>query len=104
MEMIRSRSTALLGVALLIGAILFPASLGWSVLAATPADRSDVVLILDFSASILDDKANRDRFAAALDRIADRVVETSSDLVAGDATVSIIQFATEAADYPAAST
>ena len=100
MQMIRSRSIALLGVALLIGSILFPASIGSSVLAATPADRSDVVLILDFSASILDDKANRDRFAAALDRIADRVVETSSDLVAGDATVSIVQFATEAADYP----
>ena len=70
MQMIRSRSIALLGVALLIGSILFPASIGSSVLAATPADRSDVVLILDFSASILDDKANRDRFAAALDRIA----------------------------------
>ena len=67
---------------------------------AAGPDRSEVVLVLDFSASILDDKANRDRFAAALDRIADRVDETASDLIAGDATVTIVQFAAKAADYP----
>ena len=61
------------------------------------------MLVLDFSASILDDKANRDRFAAALERIADRVDETSSDLIAGDATVSIVRFAAKAAAYPGCS-
>jgi hypothetical protein len=64
------------------------------------ADPSDVVLVLDFSASILDDAANRNRFAAALDRMAARVDETVDELVAGDATVSIVQFATRALDYP----
>ena len=69
--------------------------------AAAPApDRSEVVLVLDFSASILVDEANRNRFGAALEEIADRVEETSSDLVAGDATVSIVQFASGAVDYP----
>jgi hypothetical protein len=63
-------------------------------------DQSDVVIVLDFSASILNDVANRNRFGAALERIAARVDETSADLVAGDATVSIVQFATKAADYP----
>ena len=70
------------------------------VAAESPADPSDVVLVLDFSASILRDEANRNRFGAALERIADRVDEISSDLVAGDATVTIVQFATKAADYP----
>src|SRR4051794_19857446 len=67
--------------------------------AQTP-DRSDVVLVFDFSASILQDKTTRERFSAALRRIADRVDATSADLVAGDATVSIVEFATRAADYP----
>src|SRR5690242_7444819 len=67
---------------------------------AAQADPSDVVLVLDFSASILDDKANRDRFAAALTRIADRVDATTAELVAGDATVSIVQFAAKASDVP----
>ena len=64
-------------------------------------DRSDVVLVLDFSGSILEDRTTRNRFGAALDRIAARVDETAADLVAGDTTVSIVQFATRAADYPA---
>jgi hypothetical protein len=67
---------------------------------AAGPDRSEVVLVLDFSASILQDKANRDRFAAALERIADRVDETSADLTTGDATMSIVRFAAKAADYP----
>ena len=62
-------------------------------------DPSDVVLVLDFSASILDEPADRNRFGAALERIADRVEATSSDLIAGDTTVSIVQFAARAADY-----
>ena len=62
-------------------------------------DRSDVVLVLDFSASILDEPATRNRFGAALERIADRVEATSADLVAGDTTMTIIQFASKAANY-----
>jgi Fibronectin type III domain len=81
--------------ALLIGGV--PTS---TVRALTAPDPSDVVLVLDFSASILDEPADRNRFGAALERIADRVEATSSDLVAGDTTVSIVQFATRAADYP----
>ncbi len=74
-------------------------------LASTPAagaeaatDPSDIVLVLDFSGSILDDAATRTNFADALDGIAGRVEETAATLVAGDATVSIIRFATRAAD------
>ena len=81
-------------VVVLVGGGLIP-----NVRAAGP-DKSDVVLVLDFSASILRDSANRGRFATAIERIADRVNQTSADLVAGDATVSIIQFATRAIDYP----
>jgi hypothetical protein len=81
--------------ALLIGGA--PAS---TVRAQTAPDPSDVVLVLDFSASILDEAANRNRFGAALERIADRVDQTSSDLAAGDTTVTIVQFAAKAADYP----
>ena len=85
-------------VSVVLGALLSGVGLAPSVQAAAP-DRSNVVVVLDFSASILNDKTNRDRFAAALERIAARVDETSSDLVAGDATVSIVQFAAKAADY-----
>lgn len=81
--------------ALLIGGA--PAS---TVRAQTAPDPSDVVIVLDFSASILDEPADRNRFGAALERIADRVEETTSDLIAGDTTVSIVQFAAKAADYP----
>ena len=70
------------------------------VAAAETPDPSDVVIVLDFSASILDEPTDRNRFAAALERIADRVDETSADLVTGDTTVSIVQFASKAADYP----
>src|SRR6476659_1572429 len=63
-------------------------------------DKSDVVLDMDFSASILQDKANRQRFATALDRIADRVDAISPDLEAGDATLSIVQFASKAREVP----
>jgi hypothetical protein len=85
---------AIVVVVMLVAGGLVP-----NVRAQTP-DRSDVVLVLDFSASILEDKTTRNRFAAAIERIADRVNETSADLIAGDATVSIVQFATKAADYP----
>lgn len=97
--MSRLGSAVLTVVMLVVGTVLFAGRLAPDSLAQTPPDRSEVVLVLDFSASILEDVANRDRFAAALDRIADRIDATSSDLVAGDATVTIVQFATSAADY-----
>src|SRR3954453_20239345 len=78
---------------LLLGGGLVP-----STARAAGPDKSEVVMVLDYSASILRDKANRDRFATALERMAARVDETSADLVAGDTTVSLIQFATRAAD------
>jgi hypothetical protein len=98
--MSRLRSAGLTIFMLGAGALLFGGRLAPGSLAQTPPDQSEVVLVLDFSASILEDAANRDRFAAALDRIADRVDVTTSDLVVGDATVTIVQFATRAADYP----
>jgi hypothetical protein len=61
-------------------------------------DPSDIVLVLDFSGSILEDKSIRTDFADALDGIAARVEEISDTLTAGDATVSIVRFATKAAD------
>ena len=84
---------------LAVGAILVSGPVATVSLAVGP-DQSDVVLVLDYSASILDDAANRNRFAAALDDIADRIDATSADLVAGDTTVTLVQFATRAADYP----
>lgn len=84
---------------ILVGAAVLCGGLAPSVLGQTSPDRSEIVLVLDFSASILRDTANRNRFGAALERIADRVDQTSSDLTAGDTTVTIIQFATRAADY-----
>ena len=91
---------AQLVVAIVIGAMLSGGALAPDARAVTAPDRSSVVLVLDFSASILQDAANRARFGAALERIAARVDETSSDLVAGDATVTIVQFAATAVDYP----
>src|SRR5689334_13701118 len=89
---------------LVVGAVLtallglgFPLS---SIQAQGAPDSSDVVLVLDFSASILQEPANRNRFGAALERIADRIEETSSDLVAGDTRVTLVQFAAKAIDYP----
>ena len=79
--------------------LLATGSLARPVLGQTAPDRSDVVLVLDFSASILRDEANRNRFGAALERIADRVDQTVADLTAGDATITIVQFATRATDY-----
>lgn len=95
----RFGSSSIAIVMLVVGTLLFAGGLAPNSLAQTPADRSEVVLVFDFSASILEDKTNRGRFAAALDRIADRIDETSADLVAGDATVTIVQFASRAADY-----
>jgi hypothetical protein len=85
---------AIVTVALVIGAT------GPSVVHAQIApDRSNVVIVLDVSASILEDAANRNRFSAALEGIADRVEQISSELVAGDTTVTFVEFAARAADY-----
>ena len=91
----RARAVVAAAIAvLLVGGAVAPA-----VRAQTAPDRSDVVLVLDFSASILQEAADRNRFGAALERIADRVESISSDLVAGDTTVTIVQFAAKAVDY-----
>jgi hypothetical protein len=92
--------SAAVTIVLVVGTFLFAGRLAPASLAQTHPDQSEIVLVLDFSASILEDAANRDRFAAALDQIADRIDATSSDLAAGDTTVTIVQFATRAADYP----
>ena len=60
--------------------------------AAIGPDKSDVVMEFDFSSSITSDKANRTRFATAIDQIANRVTDTAADLVQGDTTVSLVQF------------
>ena len=96
--MSRLRSTTRAAIAIVFGVLLVGGSLAPAVLAAGP-DKADVVLVLDFSASILDDATIRNRFGAALERIADRVDETARDLISGDATVTIVQFAAKAADY-----
>src|SRR6476620_11193295 len=87
---------SLLAVAALLaiagGGALAPAAL------AVGPDKAEVVLVLDYSGSILDDKATRDRFAAALDRLASRVDDTTRDLISGDTTVSLVEFASKAAD------
>jgi hypothetical protein len=98
--MTRPGSMARAVVMFMLGASLLAGPLASRTLAQDHPDQSDVVLVLDFSASILDDPVNRDRFAAALDRIADRVDATSADLVAGDTAVTLVQFATRAAEYP----
>ena len=84
----------------IVAVALFASALVPSALAVTGPDKSEVVIVLDFSASILDDKTTRNRFGAAVEAIANRVEATSADLVAGDTTVSIVQFATRAADQP----
>jgi hypothetical protein len=85
-------AAAFLGVVLLAAGWLTPPALG-----AGP-DQAEVVLVFDFSSSILDDVATRSQFGAALERMADRVEETQRDLLKGDTRVSIVQFASRAAD------
>ena len=52
--------------------------------AAEPAEPSDVVVALDYSGSILNDRPNRTRFAGALEEIADRVEGRLGCGAAGD--------------------
>jgi hypothetical protein len=87
------RTVATLAAAgLLVLGSLVPAAL------AVGPDEAEVVLVFDFSSSILDDPTSRNQFGAALERIADRVNETEGDLIKGDTTVSIVQFASQASD------
>ena len=83
----------------IVAVALFASALVPSAL-AIGADKAEVVLVLDFSSSILDDATTRNQFGAALERIADRVDETARDLIAGDTTISIVQFGAKAADVP----
>ena len=86
--------------AFLIGILLVAGFAVPGARAAAIADRSNVILVLDFSASILQDEANRNKFGAALERIAARVDATSDALIVGDAKISIVQFASRATDVP----
>ena len=93
------RASRTIAIAIAICGLLLGSGGGQSASAAeTTPDSSDVALVLDFSASILNDARNRARFAGALERMADRVDELSGDLVTGDTTVSLVQFASEARD------
>jgi hypothetical protein len=90
-----SRATATLVLATIaVAGGLVPA------VAAAQPDPSDVVLEFDFSASILIDANTRSQFGDALEGLATQVEQQSADLTSSDATVSMIQFATRAADYP----
>ena len=86
--------------AIVLATLLASAGVAPTARAQTTPDQSEVVLVFDFSASILQDATNRNLFGAALEGIANRVDEISSDLVAGDATMTIIQFAAKAIDCP----
>jgi hypothetical protein len=63
-------------------------------------DPSDVVVALDYSASILDDKPVRTKFADALDDIADHVDANKDDFVKRDITMSFVPFGTRARSLP----
>ncbi|HEX5012720.1 MAG TPA: fibronectin type III domain-containing protein [Candidatus Limnocylindrales bacterium] len=80
-----------------LGAGLLLAGLAPGTVAAEP-QQGDVVLEFDFSGSILDDERTRNRFGDAINAIADRVDATSRDLIEGSTTVSLVQFASQAAD------
>ncbi len=86
-------------IAALVACTVPTESFGTAAAAEASEDASDIVLVLDFSGSILEDETVRTDFADALDGIAARVDETAATLTAGDATVSIVRFATRAADF-----
>ena len=81
----------LLVVALATGLVVPPATR-----AAEAPEASDIVIVLDFSGSILEDEPVRTAFGDALDRIADRVEAIGDTLVQGDMTVSVVLFASSA--------
>jgi fibronectin type III domain protein len=98
--MSRLATTARAITSIVLATIVVSAGFVSSVQAAPQPDPSDVVMEFDFSASILQNAPVRNQFADALEAMANRVVQTSADLVAGDATISMVQFASKAADYP----
>src|SRR5687768_623696 len=81
----RAARLALLAAALATGFAVPPAAL-----AAEEPEPSDIVIVLDFSSSILDDEDTRTAFADALDRLAARTEEIGDTLLQGDVTVSIV--------------
>ncbi|HYN69280.1 MAG TPA: hypothetical protein VEX41_03610 [Candidatus Eisenbacteria bacterium] len=81
---------------LLVAEMAVPPSVA---LAQETVEPSDVVIVLDYSLSILQDEASRGQFAEALARIADSVDEKAADLAAGNATISFVAFASTAVDY-----
>ncbi len=85
-----------------LGALLLLIPLVPTSQAATTAsklDPSDVVIALDFSISIMEEKDTRNDFAAALDRIADDVDANREELMSGNATFTFVAFASEAVNY-----
>ena len=64
--------------------------------AAEAPEASDIVIVLDYSGSILQDEPTRTAFGDALDGLADRVDAIAETLVQGDMTVSFVIFASSA--------
>jgi Fibronectin type III domain len=89
----RALRLTLLAAALVTGFGVPPATR-----AAEAPEPSDIVIVLDYSSSILDDEVTRAAFGDALDRIAARVDEISDTLVDGDMTVSFVLFASSAVE------
>ena len=96
----RLRRTLVRAVGAALAIVMVAIGIATAVAAEPAADPSDVVVALDFSQSILDDRPTRTRFADALDEIADRVEVTRDDLVNGNAVISIVPFASRAQGYP----
>jgi fibronectin type III domain protein len=89
-------------VSLVLSAALCTVLGGANLVAAQSAqDPSDVVLVFDVSDSILNSTDGTNvEFAAALEAIADRVVDIADDLSVGNATVSFVAFAASSTPYP----
>jgi hypothetical protein len=83
-------------LALLLGAAALAPS---AALGQDEVQPSDVVIVLDYSLSILQDETSRAQFAEALNKIGDSVDAKAADLADGKATISFVAFATSAVDY-----
>src|SRR5688500_16240135 len=97
---LRTFARLTLAAVLATASALFTSPTPSTVRAATAADPSDVVLVFDFSASILLDEATRNAFADALDRIATQVDEIERAFLDSGATVSFVRFASSTTDVP----
>ncbi len=96
-----SRKPATFLALLLSAAIGMLAGGAGLVAAQTAADPSAVVLVFDVSNAILQSNDGTNiEFAAALDKIADRVGTIAADLTAGNATISFVAFGRKAIPYP----